>query len=137
MRPEQDPQFRHAEQRVRDLYRQRDRLTDAYQLGALSLAVFRSRIDALEESLRSAELARAELQTARLEAEVTRTRADDAAALVEQLRPHLLEADFDTQQTILRLLVERVIATEQRLEIQLAIPVSGNFRLTFKDSADR
>jgi hypothetical protein len=30
-----------------------------------------------------------------------------------------------------------VIVTEQRLEIQLAIPVSGNFRLTFKDSDGR
>jgi site-specific DNA recombinase len=137
MRPEQDPQFRHAEQRVQDLCRQRDRLTDAYQLGALPLAVFRTRTDALEESLRSAELALAELHTARLEAEVTRTRVDDAAALVEQLRPHLLEADFETQQTILRLLVERVIVTEQRLEIQLAIPVSGNFRLTFKGGGPR
>ncbi|HLN48301.1 MAG TPA: recombinase family protein, partial [Steroidobacteraceae bacterium] len=136
-RPEQDPQFQHAEQRVKELCRQRDRLTDAYQLGALSLAVFRTRTEVVEESLRSAELALAELKTARLEAEVTRTRADGAAALVEQLRPHLLEADFDTKQTILRLLVERVIVTEERLEIQLAIPVSGNFRLTFKDSCVR
>jgi len=53
--------------------------------------------------------------------------------MVDQLKPSLLNANFETKQTILRLLIERVIVNNQQLEIHLALPVSGNFGLTSND----
>ena len=40
------------------------------------------------------------------------------------------EALRETKRTILRLVVEKVVVTGQRLEIHLALPVSGSFDLT-------
>ncbi len=53
--------------------------------------------------------------------------------MVSALNAKLLDADFDTQQTLLRLLVERVVVHGQNLEIHLAVPVSSNSALTSKD----
>jgi hypothetical protein len=69
--------------------------------------------------------------------EAARTRALGAEAVLDRLRPALLNADFAARQLIVRLLVERVIVLGQRLEVQLALPVSGNFDLTSEDRADR
>lgn len=126
-------QLQHAEHRLQELTRQRDRLLDAYQLGALSLDTLRSRMQGLEESRLSAESAVAQIRAEQLTAEVARSRALGAETILDRLRPALLNADFATRQLILRLLIERVVVHGQRLEVQLAVPVSGNFDLTSKD----
>jgi len=128
--PETDARMQRAAMRLNELARQRDRLTDAYQLGALPLDVFRDRIFTIDEARLAAEQQLSNLKAEHLEAEVTRSRALGAQDIARLLRPSLLTADFEAQQTILRLLVERVIVTNQCLEIHLALPVSGNFRLT-------
>ena len=128
--PEEDGRLQKAEARLQELIRQRDRLTDAYQTGALPLEVFRMRIEAIEEGRLTTQHALAELRAQQLETEVARHRAASAKQAVEVLRPTLLNADFDTQQTILRLLVERVVVRGQHLEIHLAVPVSSNSCLT-------
>ena len=135
--PDSDIRIRKAEARLDELVRQRDRLTDAYQIGALPIDAFRSRVQAVKEKRLAAELAVAELRAEHLEAEVIHSRTHDAQHVVEKLRPKLLNADFNTQQTILRLLVERVVVTGYRLEIHLALPVSGNFGLTSGDHRAR
>ncbi len=128
--PELQQQLQHAERRLQELNRQRDRLLDAYQLGALPLDTFRTRMQALEESRLSAESAVAQIRAEQLTAEVARTRSLGAESVLERLRPALLNADFATRQLILRVLIERVVVHGQRLEVQLALPVSGNFDLT-------
>ena len=128
--PADDARVQRAAARLDELTRQRDRMTDAYQLGALTLAVFRDRKSTIDEARLAAEQQLSNLKAEHLEAEVARSRALGAHDIVQLLRPSLLNATFDTQQTILRLLVERVVVTNQRLEIHLAIPVSGNFNLT-------
>ena len=130
--PDQDARTRKAEARLEELTRQRDRLTDAYQTGALALDPFRTRMQALEENRVAVELALAEIKTEHLEVELVRSRALGAQEVVSTLRAKLLDADFDTQQTILRLLVERVVVNGQSLEIHLALPVSSNSALTSK-----
>ena len=127
---ESDDRLKKAQNRLHELVRQRDRLTDAYQIAALSLDTFRARMSALEESRLLAETTVAELRAEHLEAEVLQHRAVGAQQLIDTLRPMLLGADFQTKQTILRLLVERVVITGHHLEIQLALPVSGDFGLT-------
>ena len=126
-----------AEQRMRELSRQQDRLVDAYQLGLLPLETFRSRMQALTENRLAAEVTLAQVQAEQITAEVARSRAVGAEDVLQRLRPSLLAADFPTRQTILRLLVERVVVHGQRLEVQLAVPVSGNFSLTSGDHAAR
>ncbi|MDQ3697089.1 MAG: recombinase family protein [Gemmatimonadota bacterium] len=134
---EADGRAQRTAARLDDLTRQRDRLTDAYQFGALALEVFKARGTAIDDARRAAEQELDDLKAAHLQAEVTRNRARGAEDVVQTLRPRLFTADFDTRQTILRLLVERVVVTHQRLEIHLAIPVSGNFGLTSGDHGER
>jgi hypothetical protein len=106
---DQDVRTRKAKARLEELTRQRDRLTDAYQTGALALEPFCTRIQALEVTHAAAELALAEIKTKHLELELARSRALGAQEVVSALNAKLLDADFDTQQTILHLLVERVV----------------------------
>jgi len=129
---DQDVRTRKAEAKLEELTQQRDRLTDAYQIGALALEPFRTRIQALEASHAAAGLALAEITTQHLEGELIRSRALGAQEVVSTLRAKLLDADFEAQQTILRLLVERVVVHGQGLEIHLAVPVSSNSALTSK-----
>jgi site-specific DNA recombinase len=128
--PDADAGLQRAEARLQELIRQRDRLTDAYQTGALPLDLFRTRIESIEESRRSAEKALAEIKAEKSEAEVARIRAAGAKQIAETLKPRLLKADFHTRETILRLLVERVVVHGQRFEIHLALPVSSHSCLT-------
>jgi site-specific DNA recombinase len=128
--PDAAVRVQRAQTRLIDLAQQRDRLTLAYQVGALSLEVFRPRMQGLEEQRLTADQALLELTAVQLQGEVAQARADGAEQVVRALGPQLDRADFATRQLLLRLLVERVIITGQRLEIQLAIPVSSNFGLT-------
>jgi len=128
--PETNARLQRASARLEDLTRQRDRMTDAYQLGALPVDLFRERIATIEEARTVADQQLTNLRAERLETEVARSRALGAQEVVHSLRASLGRADFDMRQTILRLLVERVVVTNQRLEIHLAIPVSGNIDLT-------
>ena len=125
-----DGRIQRAETRLNEMTLQRDRLIDAYQLGALTVEALRDRIERVEEARRAAAVALADLRAERLEAEVTRGRASGAAHVIDKLRPALINADFDTRQRILRLLVERIVVAGHRLEIHLTIPVSGDFGLT-------
>lgn len=128
--PEAKVRLARAVTRLDDLTRQRNRLTDAYQVGALALDLFRERIASIEETRLAAEQQLNSLRAERLETEVAHNRALGAHEVARALSACLGNADFDMRQTILRLLVERVVVTNQRLEIHLAIPVSGNFDLT-------
>jgi hypothetical protein len=118
---------------VREISQQQDRLLDAYQLGLVPLDAFKIRMQTAQDSRLAAESALAETRAEQLTADVACARAASAEAIVKQLRPALIDADFEARQTILRLLVERIVARGQHLELQLALPVSGNFDLTFKD----
>ncbi len=108
----------------------RSRMRGSYQIGALALDPFRTRIQALEANHAAAELALAEIKSEHLELELVRGRALGAQEVVSTLRAKLLDADFDTQQSLLRLLIERVVVNGQSLEIHLALPVSSNCGLT-------
>ena len=131
--PDRDRRIRQAEQRLQELTRQRDRLLDAYQVGALPLDVFRSRMEGVEESRLAAEGTLMAARAEQVAVEAAQVQAQGAEAVIERLRPCLINADFETRQTILRLLVERIVVHGQRLEVQLALPVSGNFDLTSPD----
>ena len=127
--PSLDDRERLAVSRQGELEGQRGRLIDAYQLGALDLNDFRSRKEAIEERILAVEHELAELRSWASKRELAGRQVDGAAAVAAELRTRLSDADFGTKQAILRLLIERIVVHGRRLEIHLALPVSGVYHL--------
>jgi site-specific DNA recombinase len=103
-----------ATARLNDLRRQRERLIDE---------------EALEDRTLTVEHELAELHSAESQRERAVRQAAGAQAVAAQLRDRLRNPDFDLKRAILRLAVEKVVVINHRLEIHLALPVSGNFDL--------
>jgi site-specific DNA recombinase len=118
-----------ATARLNDLRKQRQRLIDAYQSGVLDLADFRSRKEALEDRTLAVEHELAELRSAESRRELATRQAAGAQAVVAKLRDRLRNPDFNLKRAILRLVVEKVVVIHHRLEIHMALPVSGSFDL--------
>jgi site-specific DNA recombinase len=118
-----------ATARLNDLRRQRERLIDAYQSGVLDLADFRPRKEALEDRTLAVEHELAELRSGESRRELAIRQAAGAKAVVAQLRDRLRNPDFNLKRAILRLVVEKVVVIHHRLEIHMALPVSGSFDL--------
>ena len=130
--PAGDERLALTSSRLTEMNRQRTRLTDAYQNGALELDEFRSRKDAIEERILGAQQEMAELQSWASRRELAVRQMASAETIVGQLRAHLASPDFETMQSILQLVIEKVVVTDHRLEIHLALPVSGSCHLTFR-----
>ena len=106
------------------LEQQRERLTDAYLANVLNLEEYQRRRQELEQRLQ----ALAE-QTRQLEASVGRQ--DELAALVqsieafcERVQHGLTEATFEQKRLLVELLIDRVIVTNEEVEIRYVIPTS-------------
>jgi site-specific DNA recombinase len=118
----------------RQLERELERLLDAYQHGAISLAertARRERLDGVAATLR----ARAEALAA---ADGDRERLERAtaelAAFAATLREGLAHLDFAGRERLVRLLIERVVVTGDQVTIEHVIPLSGRFaRLRSRD----
>jgi hypothetical protein len=118
-----------ATDRLKDLHRQRERLIDALQSGALDLGDFRPRKDHLEERILAVEHELAEARSRQSRRELAVRHAESAPAIAARLRERLRDPDFKLKRAILSLVVEKVVVLHHRLEIHLALPVSGSFDL--------
>jgi site-specific DNA recombinase len=118
-----------ATARLTEARRQRERLIDAYQGGSLGLEDLGPRKKAVEERILAAEEELGNLQSWAARRELATRQAESAEAIVAELRTQLTDANFETRQKILRLVVEKVVVTGHRLEIHLALPVSGSCSL--------
>ena len=128
--PTSDDRLNQTNARLEELNRQRARLVDAYQSAALDLEEFRSRKAAVEDRIVAVEQERAELCAWESRRELATRQVASAEAIVAELRTRLADADYKMKEAILRLVVEKVIVTGYRLEMHLALPVSGNYDLT-------
>jgi site-specific DNA recombinase len=126
-----DERVRLATGRLKDLTRQRKRLIDAYQSGALDLEEFRTRKTTVEERILTVEHELAELRSWASKQELAAQQVVGAKAVVEQLRRQLDDPSFETKQAILRLVLDKVVVVGRRLELHLALPVSGSFCLSY------
>jgi site-specific DNA recombinase len=128
-----DERLKLATNRLKELGNQRERLIDAYQTGALPLDDFRSRRSSIEERILAVEQEQAELRSwqAKQELAVRQVAGAESFAghLREQLSRELEDPGFEVKQAILRIVVEKVVITGHRLEIHLALPVSGSYEL--------
>jgi site-specific DNA recombinase len=122
--------MRQAATRLAELQKQRERLIDAYQAGALDLGDFQSRKATIEERTLAVEHECAELQSRDSRRELARRQVDGARDVAQRLREQLHDPEFETKQAILRLVLDKVVVTGHRLELHLALPVSGDFCLT-------
>jgi site-specific DNA recombinase len=136
-----DERLKLARSRLKELNSQRERLIDAYQMGALPLDDFRTRRTSIEERILAVEQEQAELRSWQAKQELAARQVAGAEGfaehLREQLRRELEDPDFEVKQAILRLVVEKVVITGQRLEIHLAVPVSGSYELRSTRGASR
>ena len=132
-----DERTRLAAGRLKELNRQRARLIDAYQTSVLDLEDFRTRKATVEERILAVENEVAELRSWASKRELAARRMVSAEAVVQQLRQQLDNPTFETKQAILRLVVDKVVVTGRRLEIHLALPVSGSFCLSNRRGAKR
>ena len=107
------------------------RLLDAYQAGAVSLSELSERRQHLAQERRGLEQQQEDqmrLRQQQLQAEAVRT---DVAAFCNRVRSRLTDATLTEKQTILQLVIDRIIVGESRLEIRHIIPLrpsspSGN-----------
>ena len=107
------------------------RLLDAYQAGAVSLSELSERRQHLAQERRGLEQQQEDqmrLRQQQLQAEAVRT---DVAAFCNRVRSRLTDATLTEKQTILQLVIDRIIVGEGRLEIRHIIPLrpsspSGN-----------
>lgn len=109
------------QQRHSILHNQRQRLLDAYQQAILSLDELNQRLNPLEVELRELEhqLAHALQPPLQLDLE-TFTQCIHAA---------LQSADLSTQQEVLRLLIERIVVSDEALTVEHIIPTLDPCRL--------
>lgn len=114
------------------------RLVDAYQAGAISIDELKARREKLH-SLRDATRAnQQQLQAEELSRDRTEQIADDISAFAATLTAGIENLDFAGRERIVRLLVERVVLTDDNVTIEHVVPFSGRFYgLRSSDGAPR
>jgi site-specific DNA recombinase len=110
------------QQRQSLLCKQRQRLLDAYQAGALSLEELIERQNPLDIELQELKqhLAQAPSQPPLLLSLETFT---------QRIEQALAASDVETRQEVLRLLIERIVVTDEALTVEHIIPTWDNSRL--------
>lgn len=109
-------------QRLEQLRQQRSRLLDAYQVGLLSLEELTKRQNPLEQEL--GELERQTARSPRQQAEVL-----DLALFKARIEAALNAAEDETKQEVMRLLIERIVVTDEALTVEHIVPTVNDGRL--------
>jgi site-specific DNA recombinase len=109
--------------RLARLARTDRRLVDAYQAEAISLEELAERRRSLAEQREGLERLRSQQQKLRGEQVKAQAVLHDLTAFCDRIRGRLDEASFADKQTILQLVVERIIVGEDGLEIRHVIPL--------------
>jgi len=125
---DREAQHAHAAQqqiqtRLARLARTDRRLVDAYQAEAISLEELAERRRSLAVQRESLERLRSQQQKLRGEQVKAQAVLHDLTAFCDRIRGRLDEASFADKQTILQLVVERIIVGEDGLEIRHVIPL--------------
>ena len=116
-----ESEYQRLQQRLSGLEKQRKRLLDAYQAGLISLDELRKRQNPLDNQLQSI---RANLTSS--------SQPKPQIALgefMEAIQRALSSCDFKTRQEVIRLLIERIVVTDEALTVEHVIPTVTNSRL--------
>ena len=110
------------QQRQTLLQKQRQRLLDAYQADALSLDELIERQNPIDVELQ-------ELEKTLAEATPTHPQRLDLDTFTHHIQRALKSADFEFQQEVIRLLIERIVVSDEALTVEYVIPTVNNSRL--------
>src|SRR5262249_11255555 len=109
--------------RIEQMRRQEQRLVDAYQAEAISLAELAERRERVAAQRQGLEGQRTQLVHLRRQRVQARAVLADLTAFCERIRGRLAAATAAEKRAVLQLLVERVIVEEGSLEIRHVIPL--------------
>lgn len=130
-------ELRRVERQRATLAREEQRLIDAYQAGVLELDELKTRRQRLREAgQRAAERAQVVRQQV-AQAQQTTTLAQTVAGFCARIQAQLVEPSFEVQQKILRLVVERIVVTDECITIEHIIPAEPTSRLHLRPSRPR
>jgi len=116
-------QLSHWQQRQSLLQKQRQRLLDAYQANALSL-------DELVERQNPINIELQELKKTLADAAPVQPRRLDIDTFTHRIQLALDSADIQFQQEVIRLLIERIVVSDEALTVEYVLPtVNNNSRL--------
>jgi site-specific DNA recombinase len=130
------PELTDAQRELKRLQRQRaalareeQRLIDAYQVGALELDELKERRLRLREAGRQVH-EREQLVAKQLaQAQQAATLSETVTAFCQRIQAQLVESSFEVKQKLLRLVVERIVVSDDALVIQHIIPGDDTSRL--------
>jgi len=117
-----DSEVQAQQQRLTALRQQSERLIDAYQASILTLPELVERRQPLQREIRALELHLAQMTLA---AECPL----DLAEFTCQITRALQTPDLATQQEVIRLLIERIVVTDDALTVEHVVPIVNNRRL--------
>ena len=106
------------------LARQIERVGDAYQAGAMPLAEYRHRRQALDERLHALERQRQQLEAQVDQHQAVTQVMASIEGFCEQVQRGLAQATFAQRRQLVELLIDRVIVTNGDVEIRYVIPTS-------------
>jgi site-specific DNA recombinase len=122
----QELQARRAQQQqgLEHIARQVERVGDAYQAGAMPLAEYRRRRQALDERLQALERQRRQLEAHVDQHQAVTQVMASIEGFCEQVQQGLAQATFAQRRQLVELLIDRVIVTDGDVEIRYVIPTS-------------
>ncbi|MFQ5343937.1 MAG: recombinase family protein [Anaerolineae bacterium] len=110
------------QQRLTLLRKRRQRLLDAYEAGVLSL-------DELIERQNPLDIEIQQLQTSLVDAQPSAPPQIALETFTQPIEQALTASDVETRQEVIRLLIERIVVTDEALTVEHIIPTVNNSRL--------
>jgi site-specific DNA recombinase len=104
--------------------RQRERLLEAYLGGVLELAEFERKRNELQGRTDALLAQQRQLEASAREHAELATIANSIAEFCEQVRAGLTDATFEQKRRLVELLIDRVIVSEEEVEIRYVVPTS-------------
>jgi site-specific DNA recombinase len=112
------------ERQLRASDREIERLIDAYQAAAVTLAELQERRHRIEDHGHHLRARRDEIRGQRSARKQELRLLQGLEAFCEGIRDALIDPPFETKQNVLRLVIDRVIVEEDRLVIRHVVPTS-------------
>jgi site-specific DNA recombinase len=121
---DEGPELTDAQRELKGLQRQRatlareeQRLIDAYQVGAVELAELKERRQRLREAGQQVEQREGVVAARLAQAQQATRLTETVTAFCERLRAQLVDPPFELKQRILRLVIERIVVTDEEIAI--------------------
>ncbi|HLF92196.1 MAG TPA: hypothetical protein VJB14_01945, partial [Planctomycetota bacterium] len=128
MNPREEHEEQRVDRRLKAVDREIQRLTDAYQAEVIELEELESRRKQAEEHRRMLEQRRRDIQRKHADRDRELRLLEGLDASCESVRGSLQDPPFEVKQSVLRLVVERVLVEDSRVVIHHVVPTE-KFRL--------